>query len=239
MEALCLCTAQRCAAAYARFVRRHALIGLRISLALCSAIPLLTVSACRERESQVKPAVTANNTQPQPPPAEPTPPPGAPTPPPGPTKPLAEWLSLTVSDTAFGPITIGMTPARANAAVGGALELPQGMTDDACDFARPRGVGSLTFMIETGKIVRVDVRRHDVQTAEGARVGDTEARIQQLYPGRVRVSPHKYTDGHYLTVVPPDTSAHRYRLIFETDGAIVTEFRGGALPQVEYVEGCS
>jgi hypothetical protein len=154
-------------------------------------------------------------------------------------KPLAAWTSWTLADTGFGPITIGMTPEQANAAVGGALELPLGMTPDACDYAGPRGVDSLDFMIELGKIVRVDVRRHDIHTAAGARIGDTEARIQQLYPGRVRVSPHKYTDGHYLTVVPSDTGTHRSRLIFETDGAVVTEFRSGALPQVAYVEGCS
>jgi hypothetical protein len=150
----------------------------------------------------------------------------------------AEWIAWTVADTGFGPITIGMTPEQANAAVGGSLTLPQGVAD-GCDYASPRGVDSLSFMIEQGKVVRIEVRRHDVRTIAGARVGDTEARIQQLYPGRVRVSPHKYTDGHYLTVVPGDTTGHPYRLIFETDGAVVTKYRGGALPQVEYVEGCS
>jgi hypothetical protein len=149
-----------------------------------------------------------------------------------------DWTSWTVADTGFGPITIGMTPEQANAAVGGALQLPPGTTTD-CAYATHRGVDSLLFMVEQGKIVRIEVRRHDIPSAEGARVGDSEARIQQLYPGRVRVSPHKYTDGHYLTVVPADTSTHRFRLIFETDGAVVTKYRGGALPQVEYVEGCS
>ena len=110
---------------------------------------------------------------------------------------------------------------------------------DACDYALPRGVDSLRFMIEQGRVVRIDVQRHDIRTVAGGRVGDTEARIQQLYPGRVRVSPHKYTTGHYLTVVPSDTLGHPYRLIFETDGAVVERFRGGALPQIEYVEGCS
>jgi hypothetical protein len=167
-------------------------------------------AACGERSSQDKPAPAST-----------------------------DWTSWTVADTGFGPITIGMTPEQANAAVGGALQLPQSTTMDGCDYATHRGVDSLLFMVEQGKIVRVEVRRHDIQTAAGARIGDSEARIEQLYPGRVRVSPHKYTAGHYLTVVPADTGAHRYRLIFETDGAVVTKFRGGAVPQVEYVEGCS
>jgi hypothetical protein len=208
-------------------------MALPISATAWSGLLLLALTAhCGERSSQAKPSVVSNDTEP----AHVAVAPPSPT---GPTKPLAEWITWRVADTGFGSITIGMTPEQANAAVGGALELPRDMTHDACDYTRARGIDSLAFMIEMGKIVRVDVQRHDIQTAAGARVGDTEARIQQLYPGRVRVLPHKYTDGHYLTVVPADTSAHRYRLIFETDGRVVTRFRGGALPQVEYVEGCS
>ena len=202
--------------------------------ALPAILLVAFVTACRQSARQAgKQADSSNDATPAAQVA--TPPPAAP----GPSKPLAEWISWTVADTGFGPIVIGMTPAQANGAVGGTLELPQGMTIDACDYAFPRGVDSLKFMIEQGKVVRIDVRRHDIRTAEGARVGDTEARIQQLYPGRVRVSPHKYTDGHYLTVTPPDTVGHPFRLIFETDGAVVKNFRGGAVPQVEYVEGCS
>ena len=187
---------------------------------------------CGDRSPQAKPADAESDTLathaalPPPPPT-------------GPTKPLAEWISWTVSDTGFGPITIGMTPEQANAAVDGSLELPQGMTSDACDYAFARGVEGLTFMIEQAKIVRVDVRRPDIRTVEGAGIGDTEARIHELYPNRVRVSPHFYTDGHYLTVVPSDPAAHPYRLIFETDGAVVKNFRGGVVPQVGYVEGCA
>lgn len=148
--------------------------------------------------------------------------------------------SWTVADSGFGPVTIGMATEEADGAVDGSLRLPQTMrTDGGCDYASLEGMDSLTFMIEQRKVVRVDVRRRDIRTSEGAGIGDSEAHIQQLYSGRVRVTPHKYTPGHYLTVVPSDTAGHPYRLIFETDGAVVTTFRAGALPQVAYVEGCS
>jgi len=81
-----------------------------------------------------------------------------------------------------------------------------------------------------------------ITTLSGAKIGDTEARIKALYPGQIKVSPHKYTGdsgGHYLTFVPKDKSDRFYRLIFETDGKQVTNFRSGKLPEVEYVEGCS
>jgi hypothetical protein len=100
------------------------------------------------------------------------------------------------------------------------------------------GLEGLTFMIENGRVVRVDVTARDIRTAAGGAIGDTEARIQELYPGRVTVGPHKYTDGHYLTVAPDDSAGGSVQLIFETDGSRVTRFRGGVLPQVAYVEGC-
>jgi quercetin dioxygenase-like cupin family protein len=73
-----------------------------------------------------------------------------------------------------------------------------------------------------------------VATAEGARIGDTDGRIRELYEGRVTEQPNKYTPGHSL-VVTPDAE---HRIIFETDGKVVTRFRAGRLPEVEWVERC-
>ena len=41
--------------------------------------------------------------------------------------------------------------------------------------------------------------------------------------------------GHYLTVRTRDK---KFAIVFETDGARVTEIRAGGVPSVEYVEGC-
>jgi hypothetical protein len=100
----------------------------------------------------------------------------------------------------------------------------------------PAGIG---VMVDAGKVVRVEVRRGNFATSTGARIGDTEQRIQSLYPGQVTVSPHKYTDGHYLTVTPTTEVDSANRIIFETDGRKVVNYRAGVRPQVEYVEGCS
>ncbi len=94
-------------------------------------------------------------------------------------------------------------------------------------------------MVVDGRIARIEVKNSAVATATGAGVGDSEARIHALYPGRVQVRPHKYTDGHYLIVRPEATSDSANRLIFETDGRHVLEYRAGLLPAVAWVEGCS
>ncbi len=109
-----------------------------------------------------------------------------------------------------------------------------------CDWAAPaQGPAGLTFMVFEGEIVRADVQDSSIATAEGARVGDSEERITQLYPGRVTVRPHKYTDGKYLIITPMASTDTLHRILFETDGSVVTRFRSGMRPQVGWVEGCA
>jgi len=135
-----------------------------------------------------------------------------------------------------------MTVPEAAMIVGGSFAAPAGGAE-SCTYAvwreAPAGV---TVMLEKGLVARVDVARASVvATSKGARIGDTEARIKELYKGRVAVTPHEYTDGHYLTVTPPAGTGddRSYRLVFETDGNRVTRYRGGKQPQVEWVESCS
>ncbi|HEX5870508.1 MAG TPA: hypothetical protein VFY65_08835 [Longimicrobium sp.] len=152
--------------------------------------------------------------------------------------------SWTLRHDGMGPLRVGMTAAEAEAALGNFVLVPfnPGAPVDsmACGYARsdrlPEGV---MVMMEGARVVRLDVVRGDVTTAEGARIGDSEARIQQLYPGRVTVGPHKYTDGHYLTVRPAEASDTTHLIVFETDGQKVLRYRGGQKPQVEYVESCA
>lgn len=145
----------------------------------------------------------------------------------------------------MGPLRVGMTFDQARTALGGELAMDPDSPireegPDRCDYPRsgrlPAGV---LVMVEGQRVVRVEVDSGTMATAEGARIGDAEARIQQLYPGRVTVEPHKYTDGHYLVVRPAAASDTTNLLVFETDGRVVERFRAGRKPQVQWVEGCS
>ncbi len=68
-------------------------------------------------------------------------------------------------------------------------------------------------------------------------VGSTEEDVQKAYPGKVRVSVHPYLEesGHYLVIDSPNERA----MVFETDLTTVMSYRGGALPSVLWIEGCS
>jgi hypothetical protein len=145
---------------------------------------------------------------------------------------------MTVTERGIGPLRVGMTVPEASASLGGALAAPAGTDTAGCHYVQWRGgPPGVRFLVEGGRIARVDVDSTGIRTAAGAGIGDTEEQVQRLYPGRVSVTPQKYANGHYLTVTPgaADTS---YAIVFETSEGKVTRFRSGRRPQVQYVEGC-
>lgn len=143
----------------------------------------------------------------------------------------------------IGSLRLGMTVAEASLATGVSLNsLGQSAPGSSCSYVTPQGgPAGLNFMVIGNRIVRIDVVGNSpIATLSGAKIGDTEARIKALYPGRIEVTPHKYRpNGHYLTFVPKDPQDRYNRLIFETDGNRVTQFRVGKLPEVAWVEGCA
>ncbi|MEP6832685.1 MAG: hypothetical protein ABJB74_04790, partial [Gemmatimonas sp.] len=108
----------------------------------------------------------------------------------------------TLDELGYGPIVVGMTYKAANDSLKGALKASTGSNLDECDYVTwEGGPAGLGIMVIDGKIARVDVREStDIPTRSGARIGDSEERIKMLYGARVKVTDHKYEDGHYLTV---------------------------------------
>ncbi len=204
----------------------------RPSLALAFSLALAACVKSEERPADTTSLTTSSSTvttqQTEPVNAAPAPPTPA---------PATGWV---VTDHGIGKLRAGMTVAEARA-VYPTFKIPKSRDSAACTYATmdglPPGVG---VMVEGGKVVRVEVRRgSNVATSTGARIGDSEEKIKSLYPSQVTVSPHKYTDGHYLNVVPTSRADSSYRIIFETDGKKVLRYHAGVRPQVEYVEGCS
>jgi hypothetical protein len=145
-----------------------------------------------------------------------------------------------ITPRGLGPLHAGMTRAQAEAVVGGSLAIAGDSGWNACGYTPvdrlPPGV---RVMVEGGTIARVDVDSGSIATAEGARIGDSENRIRELYAGHVVTTPAKYTNGHYLTVQPAAGSDTLFRIVFETDSGKVRSYRAGRVPPVEYVEGCA
>ena len=145
----------------------------------------------------------------------------------------------TVRLRGAGPIRFGMSLAEAREATGNVLGGGRGAV--GCAWVVPPGVPrGMRFMVENGRVERVDVDSIGARTDRGAGVGMSEADIRRLYPESLVVQPHKYDEtGHYLISVPSEPADSSLRVVFETDGQRVLRFRAGLRPAVEYVEGCS
>ena len=152
---------------------------------------------------------------------------------------------FTVSEDGFGPVKLGMTVGEAQKLLGVHLEKDDYNDYEECRYYTPvQGYRGLSFMTSLGKIVRVDIEGSEdskkpvsIATDIGAKTGDTEARVLALYKGRIKVSPHFYggLPSHYFRIYD---GAGKVRLIFETNAKVITSYRAGHEPEVEYVEGC-
>lgn len=149
----------------------------------------------------------------------------------------AEALSGSrLTYTGLGPLKIGMTIADANRA-GLKIALDEQFPEiDQCGLAKIVGRDDVQLLFEHDRLARIELRSSRLETFSGAKVGDSEARVREIYGARLRVDPHQYDqNGHYLTVTSSDK---RYALVFETDGKAVTDLRAGLIPAVQYVEHC-
>lgn len=155
-------------------------------------------------------------------------------------KEAAEDTSWKVDIRGYGPVQTGMTVGQAGDAAARPLtQVNPGFEE--CDYVHFADDSSraVQFMVIEGRVARVDVNDSTISTSHGVRIGDTEASVEAKYPGRITVSPHKYVDGYYLTVGPEAPADSGHAIVFETDGARVTTYRAGRMPEVEYIEGCS
>ncbi len=146
---------------------------------------------------------------------------------------LARW-------DGYDALRFGMDNAAFRGAWGGELKGDSPAEGSTCTHLYPAWVkvpAEFAFMFEGGKFVRYSVENDKLLAPGGGRVGMTRAEIEKLYPGRIEVQPHKYTDGQYLRIADDASGS---ALVFETNAAgRVTEWRLGVPPQVDYVEGCS
>jgi len=206
---------------------------------------LLALVACADRgtgdtatPAVAKPVIgqAVENTAPESTPPGPQVRPAAQTQGPGPT-PAAGAIGFE----GFGPAPFGSDEEAVRQAWGGELDgLPR--QGDACYYLSPPiapGSGfALAFMVEQGEFVRIDVAREGIGAPGGGEVGMSRGQIEALYPD-LEQRGHKYVEGgRYLRVGDP--AGGDGVLVFETgaDG-IVTAWRIGVPPQVDYVEGCS
>jgi hypothetical protein len=170
---------------------------------------------------------------------------------------LAAAASATTPPTAgrfsvygLSPAVAGQDRAKAEAALGQPLHpepLPAARAASATASAASPGrchhrlslqQPGVRYTLSGDVITRIETRDTRYATAKGVHVGDSVARAQKAYGKRLTSAPHPYfAQGKVLTVYSPD---RKHALVMEANdqGRIIT-LRGGRLPEVGWLEGCS
>ena len=146
--------------------------------------------------------------------------------------------SSTVSTVGIDRVTFGMTVEEAQRAAGTRFTLvtPRGECFLATPDDAPTGI---TFWIVESTLERVDVDTPAITTRSGAGLGDSEARILELFGERIHTRPLADGSGNLLAYVPKDFSDRQFRVMFQTDGERVVRMWSGRLPWAEWMAGCS
>jgi hypothetical protein len=149
----------------------------------------------------------------------------------------------------LAPVVAGQGRAEVEAALGQALQAEPLPPARAASAAAAPGPGDchhrqvarqpgVRYTLAGNRVTRMETRDARYATISGLHVGDTVDRAQKVYGKRLHTAPHPYfAQGKVLTVYSPD---HRFALVMEANdqGRIIT-LRGGRLPDVAWLEGCS
>ena len=143
------------------------------------------------------------------------------------------WLGLA-------PVEAGQTLAQAEAALGGPRQ-PEAVADkDAarCHLRSTPAQPGVAYMVDRGRVTRAETRDRRYRTVRGVRVGDPVDRVREIYGARLVVRPHAYFErGLMLSVYSPD---RQFALVMESnDAGRLVMLRGGMVPAVENLAGCS
>jgi hypothetical protein len=144
--------------------------------------------------------------------------------------------SWVLREDGIGPAKIGMSLAQLNAVLHERFSTPtEEWESKECFYVKPSRHPHIAFMIEDGRVTRIDVDAAGISTSTGVQVGDPESRALKVYGSKLKVEPAQYTDGHYLTARSSDG---HFGIRFETNNSKIESFYSGRYESIQYVEGC-
>ncbi len=148
-----------------------------------------------------------------------------------------------VTTGGLGSVRVGQTVEQAEEASGLTLTPEADPISDDCFFvtvADDPVYAGVAFMVYENAIGRVDVGPPSpITTRSGAGIGTTVEQLNALFPGQIEDASEFVVDGTAVMFVPRDEADAQFRVIFVTEGDVVTGFRSGVLPPVGFGEGCA
>lgn len=150
--------------------------------------------------------------------------------------------AMPLSDDSFSGVNIGMPVAEAIHTLKeyesdrNATQLEFETEDIDCYYLYSMQNADLPhFMIESGVVVRIEVRSNSVLTQKNVTVGSFKRDILPAYKNpKISAHPYDFERGEYIEV----SLSNGNGIIFETLDDIVTSFRLGTNSAIKYIEGC-
>jgi len=140
----------------------------------------------------------------------------------------------------YGPVRIGMpvTAVHAELKALGRKNLPSpaNVAKTGCDYYAASE--SLQFMIQDGRVVRIETSEKNVVTPSGIRIGDPIAKVRKVFRDRLSDTQQHYSDDALDRTLIVFSSDRKLAMRFEASAA-VTEIYAGNEDSIHYVEGCS
>lgn len=118
------------------------------------------------------------------------------------------------------------------------VEIVEGATGECYEIRPAGGPAGVMFTVTGGTIERVDISTEEITTRSGAGVGMSETDLFDLFGERL-TSEARTGGGNTITFTPVDPGDAEFRVIFESDGTVITSFRSGRVPQVMPGQACS
>ena len=143
-----------------------------------------------------------------------------------------------ITTRGYGPVRAGMTLSEAARQMGTRLKtLESRPLERSCDHVYPeKGFKGMNLMVQDGKITRIEIASPLAQTLSGVKVGDSSARLKQVFGARLEIEQHKYEDDAFYYFLWEQ--GKRFGVKFEIVGNRVTLIYAGD-ESIQYVEGCS
>ncbi len=141
----------------------------------------------------------------------------------------------SLSARAYCGVRFGMTAEDAKSAFPQPTVQFASSSSDACqEFYAKGALEGVSFMIEHGRVGRVDVTAPGPKTVDGFGVGSKEADLKARLGARLSSSSNKY-DPQAMDLTYTDGDG---RIVFEVSGGLVRALRAGLPPMIDYVERC-
>lgn len=152
----------------------------------------------------------------------------------------AQEPDVVLTMNSYGPIHIGMQVAEARRLLVklGRKNLPgtSKVAKEECDHYQASN--DLSFMVEHGRIVRIETREQNVVTPSGIRVGTSLERVRKVFGSRAEDFRQHYSDDendHTIVLVSGDK-----RFAIRVEGnQTVSEMYVGDEGYIRYAEGCA